>query len=104
MSDEQNIIDAKVNSDGRAEEEKSLFDTCVDWVKNHKVICILGVIFFPITLIVIGAKLFSTQTTIEIEKEVAPPSCTDGYKKVPVSTYVETHYDWVPEKKSDPEE
>ena len=103
MSNEYDV-DAKVDENGVVKEKESLFDTCLDWCKNHKIICILGIIFFPITLIIIGAKLFSTHTVIECEKEVAPPSCTDGFRKVPVSTYVETHYDWVPEKKEDSEE
>lgn len=92
-------FDTEIDDDGVALEieEKDMFDKALDWCKNHKFLCVCGVIFFPITLIVLGAKLFSTHTVIETQVEVAPPSCTDGLKKVPMHTETTTYYAWIPE-------
>lgn len=99
------IIDTTVDENDVANEikdenekkDESIIDMAVTWIKNHKIITAAAIVFFPITLIWLGAKLFSTHTIVETEKEVTAPSCTDGFRKVPVHTETITHYDWIPE-------
>ena len=98
--------DAEVDENGRATdvddtEDMGVFDRMGNWCKHHKVLTVFAIVLFPVTLVMLGAKLFSTHTIIETQVEVPAPSCTDGYRKVPVHTETITHYEWVPEQQNE---
>lgn len=105
MSNEYDV-DLEVDDEGRATdvddtEDMGVFERVGGWCKHHKVLTVFAIVLFPVTLVILGAKLFSTHTIIETQVEVPAPSCTDGYKKVPVHTETITHYEWVPEQQNE---
>ena len=98
---DDNVYDAEVDDSGeiRVKQPKGRLDRFVDWCKAHPIICVIGVILLPISLILLGAKLFSSHTTEEVE--VVPETIYDGMHAVPVETETTTRVKWVMD---DPEE
>ena len=75
-------------------EAQNWWESVVDWIANHKLICCLSVIGIPILLIWFGAKLFSTTDTVEVEK-LPDPTIMDKFDRIPVKETSFTEYEYV---------
>lgn len=99
MDDELKDVDVTIDDLDETESEKKeeaqdWWESVVDWIANHKLICCLSVIGIPIILIWFGAKLFSSTETVEIEK-LPDPTIMDKFDKIPVSEISHTTYEYV---------
>ena len=93
MSENDNIIDVTVANDP-ATPELSTWDKVVNWIGEHKTLCIVSVIGLPIVLVWIGAKAFSKTNTVEVEK-LPDPTIMDRYDRIPKSSTENIEYKYV---------
>lgn len=87
--------DAEFKEIEETEQEKSWYEKALDWAKDHKALVIVGAVFLPITLIFLGAKMFSKTKTIEIAA-TPDPTIWDQYQAVPTSKEEYIKYDYIP--------
>ena len=88
------IDDLDETEETKKTEAQDWWESVVDWIANHKLICCLSVIGIPILLIWFGAKLFSTTDTVEVEK-LPDPTIMDKFDRIPVKETSFTEYEYV---------
>ena len=86
------IDDLNETEDEKKAEAADWWESVVDWIANHKLICCLSVIGIPILLIWFGAKLFSTTDTDEVEK-LPDPTIMDKFDRIPAKETSFTEYE-----------
>lgn len=92
MNDDKIIEVAPIQEDEEFEMvPETKWDKVMDWVASHKAIVICSVIGLPILAFVLGWKLLSKTTEVEVQPE---PGLMDRYDAIPVRTMSTTEYEY----------
>lgn len=67
------------------------WDKVCNWIADHKIVVICSVIGLPILAFVLGCKLLSKTTEVEVQPE---PGLMDRYDAIPVRTMSTTEYEY----------